>query len=85
MAVSSGAKIIPIPSSKEMRDKFEGGVMGSDGCIYCIPLRLSSTPVSSWPRPHTMALKILEKNMRHAATSQSENPRVATVQLDLSG
>ncbi|CAK9027936.1 unnamed protein product [Durusdinium trenchii] len=23
----------------EMRDKFEGGVMGSDGCIYCIPLR----------------------------------------------
>jgi len=23
----------------DMRDKFEGGVMGSDGCIYCIPLR----------------------------------------------
>lgn len=22
-----------------MRDKFEGGVLGSDGCIYCIPLR----------------------------------------------
>lgn len=21
------------------KDKFEGGVMGSDGCIYCIPLR----------------------------------------------
>ena len=21
-----------------MREKFEGGVMGSDGCIYCIPL-----------------------------------------------
>ena len=40
--------------SKEMRDKFEGGVMGSDGCIYCIPLRLSSTTVSSWP--HTMEI-----------------------------
>ena len=26
-----------------MRDKFEGGVMGSDGCIYCIPLSLEST------------------------------------------
>ena len=52
--VSSGAKIIPIPFSKEMRDKFEGGVMGSDGCIYCIPLRLSSTAVSSWPsRPQS--------------------------------
>lgn len=23
----------------DMTDKFEGGVMGSDGCIYCIPLR----------------------------------------------
>ena len=23
----------------EGKDKFEGGVMGSDGCIYCIPLR----------------------------------------------
>eukprot|EP00930_Biecheleria_cincta_P096328 TRINITY_DN8819_c0_g1_i2.p1 TRINITY_DN8819_c0_g1~~TRINITY_DN8819_c0_g1_i2.p1 ORF type:complete len:426 (-),score=72.08 TRINITY_DN8819_c0_g1_i2:66-1343(-) len=23
----------------EMRDKCEGGVLGSDGCIYCIPLR----------------------------------------------
>lgn len=22
-----------------MKDKFEGGVMGGDGCIYCIPLR----------------------------------------------
>ena len=22
-----------------VKDKFEGGVMGSDGCIYCIPLR----------------------------------------------
>ena len=52
--VSSGAKIIPIPFSKEMRDKFEGGVMASDGCIYCIPLRLSSTAVSSWPsRPQS--------------------------------
>ena len=48
--VSSGAKIIPIPFS----NKFEGGVMGSDGCIYCIPLRLSSTAVSSWPsRPQS--------------------------------
>eukprot|EP00438_Fugacium_kawagutii_P029243 Skav229578 [mRNA] locus=scaffold568:832458:843886:+ [translate_table: standard] len=26
-------------AAEEMRDKFEGGVMGSDGCIYCIPLR----------------------------------------------
>eukprot|EP00928_Gymnodinium_smaydae_P005669 TRINITY_DN11936_c0_g1_i1.p1 TRINITY_DN11936_c0_g1~~TRINITY_DN11936_c0_g1_i1.p1 ORF type:complete len:457 (-),score=94.72 TRINITY_DN11936_c0_g1_i1:52-1371(-) len=23
----------------EMVDKFEGGVMGGDGCVYCIPLR----------------------------------------------
>lgn len=21
------------------KDKFEGGVMGDDGCIYCMPLR----------------------------------------------
>jgi hypothetical protein len=21
------------------KDKFEGGVMGADGCMYCIPLR----------------------------------------------
>eukprot|EP00729_Bicosta_minor_P021098 gene21098-5295_t len=24
---------------EECKDKFEGGVMGADGCIYCIPLR----------------------------------------------
>jgi hypothetical protein len=25
-----------------VKDKFEGGVLGSDGCIYCIPLRSKS-------------------------------------------
>ena len=29
-----------------MRDKFEGGVMGSDGCIYCIPLCLADCAMS---------------------------------------
>lgn len=34
--VSCGAHMIGI------KDKFEGGVMGSDGCVYCIPLRARS-------------------------------------------
>lgn len=27
------------PDFNGVKDKFEGGVLGSDGCIYCIPLR----------------------------------------------
>lgn len=27
------------PSLINVKDKFEGGVLGGDGCVYCIPLR----------------------------------------------
>ena len=37
--------------TQEMRDKFEGGVMGSDGCIYCIPLCLGSHELQSVMMP----------------------------------
>ncbi len=38
----SGDQVDIIPCGENMmgvKDKFEGGVMGHDGCIYCIPLR----------------------------------------------
>ena len=31
--------ILPIESMKDVKDKFEGGVMGGDGNIFCVPLR----------------------------------------------
>jgi len=42
-----------------MKDKFEGGVMGSDGCIYCIPLRAKAV-VKIVPAPAISSGKAVE-------------------------
>ena len=44
-------------AGEECKDKFEGGVMGADGCIYCIPLRAKRV-YKVTPGPSTAATAV---------------------------